>query len=145
MKQKGSSLKTDFYDGSFGSKLVGLNMHERPTKIVIFYLNRQTSQNNISIGQARKNFSEATEIGVHEILNIECGMPPTSIQIKKMVKGMGWSIFFIFGISKGAYQLAESMFFNDLEIANPTAEEKRDFKVLYRDLLTMVTEQNLGG
>lgn len=140
MTYKDKARQSEYYDGRYGNEIGKYIPQKRPALILKFFLKKQCSRKGIGLDQARLEFANRTNLEPNEIVEIENGVPPTSMQIKKITKGMNWSVFFIFGISKYVYDITEAMYFNDLEIKDPTAADKKDFIVLYEYLLSLITD-----
>ena len=66
------------------------------------------------------------------------------IQLQYHQDALGWSIFFIFGISKNAYEDAEQTFFDDLELTNPTTDDRRAYREFYGEFLEIVSSEARG-
>ena len=132
--------KKYYEDSSTGLKVDNYQFYDRPQLIIQHSIRRQSKLLNIDENEARQIMSNRTGIGVAEINNFELGKIPNSYQIQQLIDGLGWSIYFIFGISESAYLETEQIYFDEVGNPHPSPEERREFEELYEEFLLMVSQ-----
>jgi phosphotransferase system HPr (HPr) family protein len=107
----------------------------RPARIVHYMLRRMSKSLGCKREEARRVFSQRTQIAMKDVARIEMGGIPTSTQLQMLMESFGWSIFFLFGISRSAVESAEYAFFVGMGLRAPTMEDRLEFRKLYERLL----------
>ncbi len=131
------------YDGRYGP-ISESPFTLRPSLIFRHHNRRQAKIRGLTLEAARQELSAKTGISISRICQIETGGIPSSVEIRNLHNALGWSIFFIFGISKNAYEDAEQTFFDDLELTNPTTDDRRAYREFYGEFLEIVSSEARG-
>ncbi len=108
--------------------------HPRPSQIIFWHLKVEGDRGN-GPRESIENFSLATGIDQDRVRIIANGEMPSAAEIDAIRRGMRWSIWFLFGISREALELRATTYFSAMGVDSPSRAQFGEFKRLYEKLV----------
>jgi hypothetical protein len=139
------AIEGEFWEPNEAPEVAQTRLVHRPSLIFKYKLKRLAKDRGTTVDRAREGFAGGAGLSPQEVQRIECGSLPTSIQLEKVMKATGWTIFFLFGIDRATYDQRQARFFRDVGIGQPSSADQKAFNELYARLLAQKYIDDAAG